>query len=180
MSINFTIENIFNEYFIDNNKRYSFVIYFNKKINTYTFVNSFINQSKLKLSNENYPYFIYLTINKKNTNVNINTYTYIQIKNSNELNMFFDKIIYRNKILSEKYKKTNKKIPTSFIFIDSEIIDNYIITSTKIFEKFKDILNNDICLHIQLAIITNDYNIIKKIKYLFGTYQIPIYKILLL
>ena len=63
----------------------------------------------------------------------------------------------RNKILSEKYQKTNKKIPTSFIFIDSEIIDNYIITSTKTFEKFKDILNNDICLHI-----------------------LPIYKILLL
>ena len=80
MSLNFTIENIIQKYYIDNNYRYSFVIYFNKKNNFITFVNSFIDKFKLKLSDKHIINFFYLGTNKTNTNIKKNyfSFTYIQ------------------------------------------------------------------------------------------------------
>ena len=170
MSLNFTIDNIISTYFIEKNKNYSFVIYHNNDFNFFNYVEKFICKILLNPEIKNIPLFIILTTDMSKSEMNSDkNIIYLCIKNLSELNIFFDKLLFRQSVY-DKYTK-NKIL----IFIDNYIVENFF----NIYEpsnNIKYILHNDTCLHVQLAIITDNYN---NIKVLNKEFNLKIYKILM-
>ena len=176
MSLNFTIESIITNQLIQKKSKYSFLVHSNKNFDLSVFIDLLIKKSKSELVNENIPLICVLTSNELKFYANTNTILYNCIENSEQLKKFLNNIKFRNLILYNKIN--NKKIPTTLILIDSDIVENYLFSDQVIFEIFKDIFYNDICYFIQFAIFSNDTNIIKIIKNM--SELINIYKILLL